>query len=394
MPWKKPYVDAHRADFCREVLQLKARGFAALCREFGISRRVGYKWWRRIALEPEQGVKDRSRRRRAGSKLHARWWELVHAARRRECPVFGARKIRAVLREDHPFLRLPSRNTIHRWLLAAELIARRRRASPGPWRRAPQVRRARQPNDVWTLDFKGWFRTGDGTRIQALTVRDAYSGAILDVWHLPQASEAAVRRRFRHLFRRYGLPRALLMDRGAPWCGGGPYGWTRLSVWWLSLGIEPCFTRRAKPQDNAAHEQMHRILKAATANPPAPTAKIQQRWLETWRCRYNQRPYAGHDEKPPAQFYRPSPRRFPCRRCTWIYPRTWSVARVTRSGYIRWLGKLRVIGRAFYAERVGLRPAANQSASVYLGPHLLGKLHVSESSLSVVRLLSPQWGRG
>jgi len=240
-------------------------------------------------------------------------------------------------------------------------------------------------NPVKALD------TADGTRIDALTVRDAASHCLLAVTRVRCLSEAAVKAACQRLFRRYGRPRSLLMDRGAPWCGLGPYGWTRLSVWWLRLGIEPRFTRRARPQDNAAHEQMHRMLKAATAQPPAPTARAQVQRFVRWRWHYNHaRPHASLGERPPACAYRASPRRYPVALITWSYPAHWNQVRVTRSGTIRWHGQLYSVGRAFHGTLLGLRG----ENAVYLGPHLLGQLALNDGVLRPVRLGSIQRGRG
>jgi putative transposase len=354
-----------RWEFCQAVQQLAPRSFAALCRRFGISRRTGYKWRRRAPEALWHGWEDRSRRPHAGSRLAPRWQPVVLAARRAH-PQWGARKLRWLIRQDHRYVRVPAVRTLHRWLQQAGVVPRRRRLPPGPWRRAPSAILARRPNDVWTLDFKGPFRTADGTRIDALTVRDAASHCLLAVTRVRCLSEAAVKAACQRIFRRYGRPRSLLMDRGAPWCGLGPYGWTRLSVWWLRLGIEPRFTRRARPQDNAAHEQMHRMLKAATAKPPAPTARAQVQRFVRWRRHYNYaRPHASLGERPPAHVYRASPRRYPVALLTWSYPAHWNQVRVTRSGTIRWHGQLYSVGRAFHGALLGLRG----ETTVYLGPH-------------------------
>ena len=161
------------------------------------------------------------------------------------------------------------------------------------------------------MDFKGHFRVGSGQRCQPLTVRDEYSRYLLVVEHQDALSEELVRARTLLAFRRYGRPKAIRVDNGAPFGGRGALGLTRLSVWWHRLGIEVQFIRRAKPQDNGAHEQMHKVLKAETARPAAASLAAQQRRLDRWRRLYNeQRPHESLDDCSPAQIYRHSRRRY------------------------------------------------------------------------------------
>ena len=225
-------------------------------------------------------------------------------------------------------------------------------------------------NDVWTLDFKGWFYTGDRRRVQLLTVRDKASHYLLATQHVAQVDERSVARCLRRLFRLYGQPKAIRVDRGAPFCSTGPRHWTRLSVDWISRGIAVQITRRARPQDNAAHEQMHGVLKGNIARSPAASLAAQMRRTERWRRWYNEvRPHQALHERTPAQVYRPRPHVVPPP--VWLYSPNWETFRVNRSGYIHWQGRWLQIGRAFYRRRIALRPRPG-GCEVYFGPHLLG----------------------
>ena len=383
MSWNIIRVEDQRWRFVWAALRQPARGFAALCRQFGISRRCGYKWVGRAAQFGRSGLTDRSRRpRQRPGSWPAQWRQRCLQVQQRNRRV-GARKVRALLQRQWPARPVPSERTLHRWLTAA---GRTRPARPlGVWRCAPPARAARQPNDVWTVDFKGWFRTGDGVRIQALTVRDLASRYVLLVRHLARPDEGEVARAFRRLFRRHGLPRAIRFDRGAPFAGVGPRHWSRLSVGWLRLGIALQITRRARPQDNGGHEQMHRILKAETATPPAPTVAAQQTRFDRWRLWYNlRRPHASLGQRPPAQRYHPSPRH--CLRPAALqYPPGWLVFTVKANGEICWRGTKRQIGRAFWGQRIGLRPG-RRHAAVYFGATLLGHLRATDRALRAVRL--------
>lgn len=239
--------------------------------------------------------------------------------------------------------------------------------------------RVRACNAMWTLDFKGHFWTGDGQRCLPLTIRDLHSRYVLCVEHVRQPSEAAVKEVMRRIFRRYGLPKAIRVDNGVPFAAVGPLQLSALSVWWLRAGIKVEFTRRGKPQDNGAHEQMHRVLKAHSARPPAATLEEQRRRLAKFQRYYNeQRPHEALGQRSPAQRYRASPRRYveptPLR-----YGPGWSVRVVSTKGYIKWEGRIRLIGRAFAHQHVGLKvakPGTRRAwVKVYLGRQLIGELH-------------------
>ncbi len=388
MPWRISDLIEQRWRFLQEALRTPAGGFAGLCRRCGVSRDCGYKWLRRLRQLGRLGLGDLSRRphRRPGAFAPA-WQAAVLRVHRRHYGV-GARKVRALLRRAHPGVHLPAERTIHRWLRRAGKV--RVRAPSGPVQ-APRVSRAaRRPNDVWTLDFKGWFHTQDGRRVQLLTVRDLASRYVLAAVHVPRVDEPSVARVLRRLFRRHGLPRAIRVDRGTPFSSDGPRHWSRLSVEWLRCGIAVQITRRARPQDNGAHEQMHRMLKADTATPPARTLRAQLHRVARWRRWYNEeRPHAALGERPPAERYRPSPRPWHGQLLVWRYPARWPSLLVDPRGYVFWRGQRWQIGRAFHRQRIGLRLLA-QHCEVYLGPHLLGTLHRDEHLIRPVRLSAPR----
>jgi hypothetical protein len=235
------------------------------------------------------------------------------------------------------------------------------------------------PNHVWTVDFKGWFRTRDGQRIDPLTVRDLFSRYILGIGLLCHQHQA-VRQYFQGLFIRYGTPRIIRVDHGPPFAGDGALDLSRLSAWWLRLGIQVEFTGRARPQDNGAHEQMHRIYKAEVASPPAATPRGQQWRTTRWITYYNQvRPHEALGQQVPAVLYRKSRRSYRPRLRPLIYRRYWLKRRVTGSGYIRWRGRVRVIGRAFGGQDVGFKPVSAGIHEVYFGSHLIGILVDTDS---------------
>ena len=229
------------------------------------------------------------------------------------------------------------------------------------------------------MDFKGWFRTGNGTRVEPLTVRDLYSRFVLGIRLLPDQSEAGVRAAMTRLFRRFGLPKVIRVDNGAPFGGKGALGLSRLSVWWLRLGIRVEFIRRAHPEDNAGHEQMHGVFKKEAASPPARTPQGQQARSTRWVDYYNQtRPHEALGQRAPATRYRPGSRRYPKHLPALVYPQSWPTRRVVFHGDIKWQGRFRFIGRAFVGQTVGLKPIRAGVHEVYLGQHLVGLLHQAD----------------
>jgi len=382
MPWNEIVVLEARTKF---VLAAKvgAAAFASLCRQFGISRKTGYKWRKRYGAGGVGGLAEASRAPRRRPRDHRPWWREALRGARKARPHWGPKKLRRVLQKAHPKARtVPAVSTLGRWLRELDLVGRRRRrARRGPVLAGAKLTVPQAPNHVWTVDFKGWFRTGEGRRCEPLTVRDLQSRFVLAVVLLANQSDAAVRRAMRRVFVQYGLPKIIRVDNGAPFGGQGALGLARLSVWWLRLGIAVEFTRPAHPQDNGGHEQMHRIFKAETAAPPAATLGRQKQRTRAWVKDYNEhRPHEALGQETPARFYRRSRRRMPRRVGAAHYPRGWEVRRVRNRGQIKWAGRLRFVGRAFVGEVVGLQAIAAGLHEVYLGPQLIGLMHERDAA--------------
>jgi transposase-like protein len=363
-----------------QELAARSESVTAVCVRWRISRECAYKWWRRYRDGGLNALRERPRRPGCQPRrLSAVWSERIAAARRRH-PRWGARKLRALLRRQHPRARVPAASTIGaelRRLGCTAGVPRRPRGPEAVW--APRLE-ARRANDVWTVDFKGWFRTGDGARCDPLTMRDLRSRYGLCAHVLKGMGMKPVQRQFVRLFRRHGLPKVIRCDQGAPFGRSSPALLSRLSAWWVSLGIRPEFSRRARPGDNASHEQWHRELKAETASPPAPTLPAQQRRLDRWLHQYNhQRPHEAHEQRVPSDFYRRSPRPYAGPRPA-VYPAHWAQRAVRRSGEIYWQGRRRFIGESFRGFRVGLRPSGRAVWRVYFYDVLLGELHDADTT--------------
>lgn len=359
----------------------KRQSFAALCRQFGISRKTGYKWMARFRAEGSVGLEDRVRRPRRLAKERGMRWKMRVLELRREHPQWGARKLHAILAERHRRAAVPAVRTMTRWIAQAGLTALRpRRTRRGPLQPWPALTIPRVANEVWTMDFKGWFRTGDGQRVDPLTVRDLHSRFVLGVKVLPNQQVLGVRRYCQELFARFGLPKIIRVDNGTPFAGTGALGLSQLSVWWLRLGLKVEFTRRARPGDNAAHEQFHRVLKAETASPASATARQQQERINTWVTHYNhQRPHEALGQRPPARCYRPSPSALPALLAAIRYPKSWALRRVRFAGTIKWQGRERFIGSAFVRQWIALKAFQPGVWIVRFARLEIGHLHAKDT---------------
>jgi transposase InsO family protein len=279
-------------------------------------------------------------------------------ALRRRFPHLGPRKLLAILGRQDPDTDWPAASTIGDILKRAGLVEtakRRRRALDQP-RREIAVEAA---NQEWAVDFKGWFRTRDQARIDPLTITDNHTRFLIEIRITPQKVEGA-KEVFVRAFDAHGLPEAIRCDNGSPFGSRGAGGLTRLSVWWLKLGIEPHFIRPASPQENGRHERMHRTLKQQTSCPAAANAAEQQARFDEFRRHYNEeRPHEALGQTPPAEAYARSPRALPSRVDDPWYNADHEARRVRETGEIKWKGESVFIGEALAGELVGLAELEN-----------------------------------
>lgn len=366
-----------------------------LCRAWQISRQTGYKWLRRYRTGGAAALQNRSRApQRRPNALSQLWLQRIESLRRQH-PSWGPKKLRATLRQKHPRARLPAVSTIGVSLHRLGLLVPRRRRLPGPVVRARRAQPAGRPNDVWTVDFKGWFATADGKRVDPLTVRDLICRFGLLAQMLSGQKFLPVQQAFIRLFRQRGQPRALRRDNGSPFGSSGAVGLSSLSAWFITLGIEVQFTRRGHPEDNGSHEQWHRVLKAETTRPPVGTPALQAARTTRWLRRYNQeRPHEALNQQPPARHYYNSRRPYLGTRPP-DYPQPRLLRRVHNGGEIKWQGRFRFVGEAFAGSLVALRKQRRGLWAVYFYHVLLGHLHDADTSgLRTVKRLRPVKGPG
>ena len=375
MPWLETDPVNERKRFVLEA-QGGLFSHSELCRRYGISRKTGYKWLDRYEREGPDGLTDRSHR--PHSCPHATDPEVLEAAfeLRRHRPRWGADKIRARLIELNPGWSVPSPQILHKHLRQQGLVNKRRRSVRRP-HPGPPTAPFDAPNSIWSADFKGQFKTRDGIYCYPLTVQDGFSRYLLGCQGLTGTTYAGSRAVFIRLFREFGLPERLRTDNGTPFASMALGRLSRLSVWWIKLGILPDLIEPASPHQNGRHERMHRDLKAETTIPPAGNHSAQQRRFNTFRSDFNEiRPHEALGQKPPASVYQPSTRPFPPKLAPPQYPTHFEVRKVSTNGGIRWHSEWINVSHLLGGEYIGLEEVAEDVWSIYFGPVSLGCMHV------------------
>jgi putative transposase len=355
MPWKEHRVMSLKLEFV-EKARAPGANISALCREYGITRQTGHKWLRRYKAEGYEGLEERTRRPKMTPLSTAEDIVVSIVEAREVHPHWGPHKLGLLLRRKlGPST--PSERTIARVLSRFDKIRRRQRR-PGSVHLVTQAPRVEvnAPNDLWTVDFKGWWRAANRQRCEPLTVRDAFSRMVLAVDVLPSTGAGPVRAIFERLFKRFGLPKALQFDNGIPFVAPlARGGLTALSAWWVALGIELIRSRPGCPQDNGAHERMHADMAAEIETEPSASRALQQRACDRWRQQFNHvRPHDAIGDKTPAEVYKRSQRATRVRVAR--YPLGWIIRLVSLGGTICVHSHSYFISASLIGHRVGLEP--------------------------------------
>ena len=377
MPWTEtdPMTERHKFILAHEEGLFS---MTELCERFGISRKTGYKWLNRYREEGVAGLRDRSRApKHCPHQTPEPTRELVIEAREAH-PRWGPRKLLDYLRPRHPEVSFPAPSTVGDILKREGLVdprrPRRRPTHPG----ASPIE-AEGPGEVWTADFKGEFRLKSGTYCYPLTVQDAYSRMLLACVGLESTAHSGAEKVFRRLFSEHGLPGSIRTDNGAPFASHALCGLSRLSVWWIKLGIEPDRIQPGCPQQNGRHERMHRTLKAETTRPPEATFSDQQDRFDDFQTEYNDvRPHQALEGAVPKSRYAPPSvllgRKMPAHCPDPQYPGHLEVRKVGASGAVRFKGRWLFVSQVLTAEHVGLEEIDDGVWNLLFGEVLLGRL--------------------
>lgn len=372
MPWKDVEPMDEKLLFIADYLR-KVSNFSGLCLQYGISRKTGYKWVERYDTGGLEALAEQSRRRHTQLERTPYAVEQLILQLRQARDIPGPKKIRAQLESRLRVDEIPSCTTIYTILKRAGLVEtprRRRHVRP----HAGPLRSATEPNELWSADYKGQFKTRDGKWCYPLTVMDHASRFLLGCDGLNGTSFEPTKKVFERLFNEYGLPQRMRTDNGVPFASIGVGNLSRLSIWWIRLGIIPERIELGQPQQNGRHERMHRTLKRSLGQPAAPNLLHEQRQLDAFRKHYNeQRPHEGLAQRIPRSCYQTSNRPFPKRLPEIAYPSWFEQAKVHSSGVVYWRRVTIYIGNLLEGQHVGIEPAGDGLWDVYFGPVKLGR---------------------
>lgn len=373
MPWKVTNMQEERFRFVMEV-QKNERSFQSICQEFGISRPTGYKWWKRYSDDREPEVlRDRSRAPLRVFKKTNYEVESLICNCRKEHPTWGPEKILARLSKDYPRRKWPTMSTAGRIIKRNGLIKERKRRAKTPPYTKP-FSDVTAPNQLWCLDFKGHFKSKDGTVIYPLTITDAFSRFILCCEALRSTELLGVAQTMERIFKLYGVPEAIRSDNGIPFASTGVGGLTKLSVWWIKLGIIHERIDPGSPQQNGRHERMHRTLKAEACEQPATTFFGQKLKFKKFVTEFNDlRPHQALQNKTPSEVYVPSMKIYSSKNIEHGFPKFGiDHVFVNRSGTTEFNGRKIKIGKALSNEFVDVYPNGKHKWAFAFGPIVLG----------------------
>ena len=373
MPWLETAPMEQRERFIRDW-QLGLYTMTELSARYDVSRKTGYKWLERFDEGGRQALGDRSRApHHCPHRISEETAHLICAARRQH-PTWGPGKLLDWLEPRHLDRTWPAISTAGDLLVRKDLVKKRRRrrtfTHPGV---VPAT--TTQPNDLWTADFKGQFRTGDGIYCYPLTIADLHTRYLLGCQGLLSTNGAGVQPVFDRLFRTDGLPRAIRTDNGVPFATVAIHGLSALNVWWLRLGIQHQRIQPAHPQQNGAHERMHKTLKAEAIRPPRSRLATQQRAFNRFRDEYNEeRPHQSLRGRTPGSLYAPSARTYTGELPPFEYPGHFIVKRVTNAGTFRFKKRVLFIANGLIHHTVGLEEIHDGIWSIYFCRVLIGRL--------------------
>jgi transposase InsO family protein len=358
MPWENMSLMEQKQQFIN-LLMSDQFTMSELCLTFGISRKTGHKWRDRYVVEGIVGLVARSSAPKSVTGRTDEAVERLIVLERRLHPTWGAKKIQRVLSVKHGLEQAPAVSTVGEVLKRHGMVKVRRRRGGLFTVERGTLTAPERCNHVLGVDYKGWFTLGDGTRCDPLTVSDLHSRFLMKAEVMPDMTVKWTQREFRNVFKRYGLPEIIRVDNGAPFASVGPGGLSKLSVWWIGLGIEVQFSRPGCPQDNGCHERMHRTMKAECCKPGSANREAQQQRFNRWKKIFNEeRPHEALGMRTPSEVYQPSARRLDERIKPRLYEAGVETKRVDRAGFISLNGNSCYVGESLMGVDVAIEESA------------------------------------
>jgi transposase InsO family protein len=375
MPWKESRIVDQRLQFLSSY-QKEEMSVSDLCREFGVSRPTGYRWINRYKEVGPEGLLDLSRRPHGCSHATPAATENAILALRSRYPSWGARKLKARLEKLEPGTEWPAASTFGNILNRAGLTSpKRKKRRTTPY--SEPFSEVTAPNQLWCMDFKGYFSTADGSRCDPFTITDAHSRYLIRCQIVSRMDLSQVRAVCDAAMREYGMPARIRTDNGAPFAGTGLLGLSKLSLGWMKMGIAHERIQPGRPQQNGRHERMHRTLKEDTTQPPALTLRLQQKKFDRFRQMFNhERPHEGLNNETPGSLYRASSTMFPRTLIEYVYPKGFLTRRVNNSGDISWHKDRVFISEVFRFEDLGFELVAEDFYRVFFREIEIGEFDV------------------
>lgn len=385
MPWKEACIMDTRLEFVLRALRENI-AFNELCKEYGVSRKTGYKWKERFLEHGPAGLEDLSRRPKNSPKQVAEDVLCQIIRIKDNHRAWGPRKVREVYARQHPNAEVLSESTVKRVLEKAGLVKKRKRRASTTCGRIDNRIVPEAPNALWTVDFKGWWYTGNRQRCEPLTVRDEFTRFVLCANPLDNAKSITVRHEFERVFERYGMPDAIRSDNGSPFaCTRAPLGLSKLSAWWIAHGITIDRIPPARPDQNGGHERMHRDMAMEVERCPETDLNEQRGALDTWRHTFNfERPHEALGMRVPGDLYRKSDRLWTQEPEELTYPAGYLKRKVSVGGQIGMEGAKIAISTALAGWHIGLKPCADHEWLAWFGPLALGSIDMRTETFKAV----------
>lgn len=372
MPWmeRDKMSEKYRFILCCEE---PGTNIGAICSEFGISRSTGSKWLKRYREDGLRGLEEKSRRPKScplalSADVVCEISLLSEGSKKPK-----AKRIHARLKRNLAPEQVPSLSTVHRVLERLGRVEKRRRRKSEAMKPDGAVT-AERCNDAWTTDFKGWWRTRDTKRCEPLTIRDEFARYLLDLYGFVQVRTEAVKDRFRWCFEVYGIPVSIWSDNGSPFASTTALcGLTRLSAWFIKLGITPKRIPKASPWCNGGHERLHLDIANELESHPERDCASQQRAFNQWRVEFNDTPHGYLSDRTPAEVYQKSSRIFDPREPEYEYPKSFEVRKVDSGGFLYFHNEKYYLSKALVGEHVAFEHVEDLTLKLWFCNFLLGQ---------------------
>lgn len=373
MAWRNVKVEDQREYLVKSYIS-KIASMKELCEECGVSTKTGYKWYQRYLERGFEGLSDKSRapinpvRKFSDSQLD------IALELKQQRPIYGPKKILSILKRHYPDVSWPCATRLYNLFKDHHLVSSRKLRRRVP--RTQPLGEVNSSNDVWCVDFKGWFLTKDQCKVEPLTITDGFSRFIISCLHVDRKRTEDVWKVLSNAFLEYGLPKRIRTDNGPPFATTGVGRLSRLSIMLVKAGVTPEWINPGHPEENGRHERFHRSLKEAIANPPAATFSDQISMMKVFVEEYNfERPHEALDQQVPGSFYEPSNRQWDgIFRIPEYDTKETIVRKVGPNGCIYWKRTGHYLGQILSGEYVSLQEVGNETFRVFYGPIFLGTI--------------------